>query len=74
MIKKDKLIIEQDENFVRDVKSSAVLNSDLTSLQKYRAKRKRDLEIMETVSEVKEIKEEVAELKNLIHQLIEKVK
>lgn len=69
-MKPDKLIIEQDENFVRDVKTNAVLNTDMTSLQKYKARREKEREMLQTIDEVKEMKSELSEIKTLLHQLI----
>lgn len=70
----DKLKIVDNENLVRDVRSQAVLNTDMTALEKYRAKRKRDNEISHSLEEVKSLKDEVAELKEMLTQLYQLVK
>jgi len=69
-MKPDKLIIQEDETLVRDTKNNAILNRDMTALEKYRAKRQKDYEILKTVNEVKEMKSELSEIKTLLHQLI----
>lgn len=66
----DKLIIEENENFVRDVRSNAILNTDLTALQKYKMKRAKEQEVLKTIDEVKELKGELSEIKSLLHQLL----
>jgi len=66
----DKLIIEQDETLVRDTKSNAILNTDLTALERYRASRKRQLEISQKVDEIDSLKEEISEIKGLLYELI----
>lgn len=70
----DKLKIVDNENLVRDVKSQAVLNTDMTALEKYRAKRNRDNQISHSLDEVKTLKDEVAEIKEMLNQLYQLVK
>ncbi len=70
----EKLKIVDNEDLVRDVKSQAVLNTDMTALEKYRAKRKRDNEISHSLEEMKSLKTEVAELKEMLTQLYQLVK
>lgn len=70
MEKPSKLIIEQDNTLVRDVKTNAVLNTDKTALEQYRAKRNKEREMLSAVDEVKSMKKDISELKELLHQLI----
>lgn len=65
------LKIKDHEELVRDVETRAVLNTDLTSLQRYKARRQK---LWEKDQEFQEMKTEISELKALLHQLIEKVK
>jgi hypothetical protein len=71
MSKPDKLIIEDDETLVRDVKTNAVLNTDLTSLQAYRAQRNK---LRQKDEEVKSLREEIDEIKSILQLLVEKIK
>lgn len=66
----DKLIIEQDETLVRDTKSNAILNTDLTALERYRASRKRQMELTAKVEEIDSLKEEISEIKGLLYELL----
>jgi len=66
----DKLIIEQDETLVRDTKSNAILNTDMTALEKYRAGRKRQMEIAEKIDEIDTLKEEISEIKIMLYELL----
>lgn len=61
--------IKDHENLVRDDKSNAVLNTDLSSLQAYRERRAKSLKM---VQDVENLKSDVSEIKNLLLQLIEK--
>ena len=70
----EKLKIVDNENLVRDVQSQAVLNTDMTALEKYRAKRNRDNEISHSLEEVKTLKDEVSEIKEMLTQLYQLVK
>ena len=62
-----KLKIENYEDLVRDDTTSAVLNTDLSSLQAY--KKRREIQRQKD-AELTEIKEELSELKGLLHQLL----
>ena len=61
--------IENNESLVRDKNNSAVLETDLNSLQLYRKRRehanKKD-------KEIENMKSEISELKSLVKQLINK--
>jgi predicted nuclease with TOPRIM domain len=61
--------IKDHENLVRDEASNAVLNADLSSLQAYRERRAKSLQM---VQDVENLKSDVSEIKNLLLQLIEK--
>lgn len=61
--------IKDHENLVRDEASNAVLNTDLSSLQAYRERRAKSLQM---VQDVENLKSDVSEIKNLLLQLIEK--
>ena len=63
--------IKDHEALVRDVETRAVLNTDSTSLQRYKARRQK---LWEKDHEFQEMKTEISELKALLHQLIEKIK
>jgi hypothetical protein len=59
--------IKDNENLVRDTKTNAVLNTDLTSLEQY--KMRREIE-MNRDSEIKQMKEDIRTIKSLLSQLI----
>lgn len=61
--------IKDHENLVRDEASNAVLNTDLSSLQAYRERRAKSLQM---VQDVENLKSDVSEIKSLLLQLIEK--
>ena len=59
--------IKDNDNLVRDAKTNAVLNTDLTSLEKY--KMRREIE-RNRDSEIKQMQEDIDTIKSLLHQLI----
>ena len=61
--------IKDHENLIRDEKSNAVLNADMSGLKAYRERRKKNLQM---VQDVENLKSDVSEIKNLLLQLIEK--
>jgi len=66
----DKLKIEDNEALVRDVKTNAVLNTDLDSLYKYKMKRKKEKEAENLKHDVASLKDEMASIKELLIQLV----
>lgn len=66
-----KVKVENHENLVKDTETKAVLNTDLTSLEAYRAHRQKQ---RQKDNEVKTIRQELDEIKAVLHLLVEKVK
>ncbi len=61
--------IENNETLIRDNKNSAVLETDLNSLQLYRKRRE---QAQQKDKEIEKMKSEITELKSLVQQLINK--
>ena len=59
--------IENEETLIRDTKSNAVLNSDMSALQQYRARRNKDLQLR---NDVEDLKQDMSEIKELLQQLV----
>jgi flagellin-specific chaperone FliS len=70
MMKQEYVKVEGHESLVRDKESGAILNTDLSALDKYRRSRKSQWELQEKVNEIDDIKQELAEIKSLLHQLV----
>ena len=60
------------ENFIRDRKTAAVLNTDRDSLLIYKKERERILRADSIVEDVNSLKKEFSEIKDLLIQLINK--
>jgi hypothetical protein len=60
------------ENFIRDRKNAAVLNTDLDSLVAYKKERERILRADSIVEDVNSLKKEFSEIKDLLIQLVNK--
>jgi len=59
--------ILDNETLIRDTKTNAVLNTDMTALQQYRAKRERD-RLM--IQDIDNLKSDMSEIKQLLQQLV----
>lgn len=59
--------IKDNDDLVRDTKSNAVLNTDMSSLEKYRARREKERQMN---SDVEELKEKMTNIENLLNQLV----
>lgn len=62
--------IENEPGFLKDKKTQAVISTDNSGLEAYRAKRKRDMETQMKLDEINNIKQDVAEIKDLLRQLL----
>jgi predicted transcriptional regulator len=62
-----KLKIENEETLIRDTKTNAVLNNDMSALQQYRARRNKDLQLR---NDVEDLKQDMSEIKELLKQLV----
>jgi len=69
----DRRYVKTDaENFIRDRKNAAVLNTDLDSLATYKKERERILRADSIVEDVNSLKKEFSEIKDLLIQLVNK--
>ena len=71
-----KLKVEGHESLVRDVKSNAIINTNVSEYQIYmkriRAREKQGEEIRNAVKEINNLKAELREIKNLIKEVVKK--
>jgi hypothetical protein len=65
-----KVKVENHEELVRDTTNKAVLNTDLSSLEAYRARRDKERQKDE---EVKTLKQEIDEIKQVLNLIVEKL-
>ena len=61
--------VENEETLRRDSKNSAILETDMNSLELYRRRRE---QVKQKDKEIQEMREEIANLKDLVHSLINK--
>ena len=66
-----KLKVKDHEHLVKDTKTHAVLNTDLSSLEAYRAHRNKQ---RQKDDEIETLKEDVKEIKDILQLLVEKIK
>lgn len=65
------LKIKDHEELLRDTESQAVINTDMSSLELYRARRERE---RNKDSEISSLKQEINEIKDILKLLVEKIK
>ena len=61
--------VENEETLRRDSTNSAILETDMNSLELYRRRRE---QVKQKDKEIQEMREEIANLKDLVHSLINK--
>lgn len=59
--------IEDEETLVRDTHTNAVLNTDMSSLAKYKLKREKDRQMK---SDIDNLKSDMTEIKQMLQQLV----
>jgi len=59
--------IENEPGFVKDKKTQAVISTDNSGLEAYRARRKRE---QDRLDEINNLKQDVAEIKDLLRQIL----
>lgn len=74
MTKPKFLLIEDNEDLVRDVESNAILNADLTSLQNYKKNRKKQKQMNAKLEEIESMKKDINDIKSLLLKIIERDK
>ncbi|WP_292486406.1 hypothetical protein [Methanohalobium sp.] len=62
--------IKDDNSFMKDRDSKAVVNVDNDKLEAYKNKRQKNRQIDRTIKDVEQLKSDVGEIKSLLHQLI----
>ena len=71
-----KVKVEGHESLVRDVKSNAIINTNVSEYQIYmkrvRAREQQGDEIRSAVKEINNLKAELREIKNLIKEVVKK--
>ena len=61
--------VKNEETLRRDSTNSAILETDMNSLELYRRRRE---QVKQKDKEIQEMREEIANLKDLVHSLINK--
>ena len=67
---KNSLIKTNAENFYRDESSTALVNTDSSSLKAYKKQRDNALKAADLFKQVDEIKGEMSDIKNLLKELL----
>jgi hypothetical protein len=58
---------------VRDTSNQAVLNTDISALEAYKRKRKKQQEIDEVISDINNMKSDMDQIKTLMQRLLDKI-
>jgi len=64
--------VKDHPGLVRDKQSTAILNTSKDDLAKYREERDQKMKLQQAVQDVAELKNDMAEIKDLLQQLLKK--
>lgn len=67
------LKVKDNEELVRDISSSAILNTDTTGLAQYKARKQKEQMLDKLVQEHIELKNEISEIKDILIQLMGRI-
>ena len=68
------LKVKDSEELVRDTSSSAILNTDITALQAYKEKKRRENNLTRVMEEHELMKQDLQEIKSLLKQIVGQMK
>ena len=63
--------VEDNPDLVRDTNTNALLNTSLSSLENYKKRKRRQKEIDRALEEINSMKVEIAELKEMLRQILQ---
>jgi hypothetical protein len=67
-----KIVKTEIEGIVRDLETNALINTDSDALKAYKYKKQKQLELNQVIQEHKELRKELADMKELLMQLVGK--
>lgn len=62
--------IENESGYVKDMTNRAILSTDTAALEAYKLRRKKAAETQAKLDEINTLKQDVAEIKDLLRQLL----
>lgn len=62
--------IKDNDHLIKNANTKAILNTDSSSLNKYREEREKLIKLSRVVEDTDKLKEDVAEIKNMLRQLL----
>lgn len=62
--------IENESGYVKDMSNRAILSTDTAALEAYKLRRKKAAETQAKLDEINTLKQDVAEIKDLLRQLL----
>ena len=65
--------VKEKPEYVRDMTTQAVLNTDTNGLQAYKKRKAHAKEIESSLSDINNIKQEIQDLKTLMQRILDKI-
>jgi hypothetical protein len=65
--------IKDNPGLIRDTKTQAVLNVDISALQGYKLKRKKQKQMDIAVEDINNMKQDINDLKTLMQRILDKI-
>lgn len=66
----DYLKVKDHPDLVRDTKSNAILNTDVSALNKYKEEREFKLRLARVIQEHDEVKKDISDIKSMLSELL----
>lgn len=65
--------VKDAPGLVRDMRTQAVLNTDINGLEAYRRKRNKQQEMNDAISDINNMKADIDQIKSLMQRLLDKI-
>ena len=65
--------VKDAPGLVRDMRTQAVLNTDINGLEAYRRKRNKQQEMNDAISDINNMKADIDQIKSLMMRLLDKI-
>jgi dephospho-CoA kinase len=68
----DKFIVKEKQNLYRDGYSKAIVNTDISSLNEYKQKKKIANSVKDNEEKIQKLENDISEIKNMLVQLLKR--
>jgi hypothetical protein len=65
--------VKENPDLIRDMENQAILNTNVDALEAYKKRRKKEIEVSQSLNDINTMKQDINELKTLMQRILEKI-